>query len=202
MNKSKGLAQVIEYEQILKSAGCRTVYEGDWSQGFQRLMFDPNSGSVFSVELVPVMEKVEIRSANSQKNEFVTSSILEGITSGVPLFSQYKKDNYWDLPLISLEEEYHLPGCSPMHARVLALPGAPVDADEVYFQIGLIPGVDDKLIAYVEQEYCNDVKKYNDAANQILHEKMGALPEMIQAHYHYQPNKYLDVYSIPKQIRR
>ena len=76
MNKSQGLAQVIEYEQILKSAGCRTVYEGNQSQGFQRLMFDPNSGSVFSVELVPVMEKVEIRSANSQKNEFVTSSIL------------------------------------------------------------------------------------------------------------------------------
>lgn len=47
MNKSQGLAQVIEYEQILKSAGCRTVYEGNQSQGFQRLMFDPNSGSVF-----------------------------------------------------------------------------------------------------------------------------------------------------------
>ncbi len=202
MNKSKGLVQVIEYEQILNSAGCRTVYEGDWSQGFQRLMFDPNSGSVFSVELVPLIGKVEIRSANSQKDEFITDSILEGIASGIPLFSQYKKDNYWDLPLISLEEEYQLPRCSPMHARVLELPGAPVDADEVYFQVGLIPGVDNKLIAYVEQEYYNDKKQYNDTANQILHEKMGALPEMIQTHYHYQPNKYLDVYSIPKQIRR
>lgn len=202
MNQEKKLARVIEYEQLLKSAGCKTVFQGDEQQGFQRLMFDPNSGVVFSVEIIPRVETVEIRTANSQKSVFPTSDILEGIMQEVPLFSQYKVDNYLDLPFISIEEEYRLPSCPTMHARVLTLPGAPVDADEAYFQLGQIPGVEDRIVRQTELQYQSDVNRYNRVANDIIHQKMEKLPTAMQEYYHYQSKEFADVYSIPKQLRR
>lgn len=200
--REKKIFQVSEYEQLLQSVGCRTFYVGEENQGFQRLLFDPNSGVIFSIEFIPSKKQAEIRVSNSEKNVFSTASILEGISCGVPLFSQYKTHEYWNLPLISLEEEYHLPSCPPMHARILALPGAPDDADEAYYQVGQVPGVDSNLILFVEQQYCHDVEKYNEVANQILQNKIETLPVVLQKHYHYFPEKKIDVYNIPKQLRR
>lgn len=202
MNNEQKLARVIEYEQLLKSVGCKTVFKGGENQGFQRLMFDPNSGVVFSVEAIPRIGSVEIRTSNSQKNEFPTNSILYGISKEVPLFSQYKEENYWDLPVISIEEEYHLPSYPPMYARVLNLPGAPVDADEAYYQVGQIPGVDDEVLKQEELKYLDDVEKYNQVANEIIHNKMEFLPSSIQQYYDYHSEKRKDIYGLPKQIRR
>ena len=173
MNKEQKLARVIEYEQLLKSVGCKTIFKGEEYQGFQRLMFDPNSGVVFSVEAVPRIDSVEIRTSNSQKIEFPTDSILDRIAQEVPLFSQYKVENYLDLPTISIEEEYHLPSCLPMYARVMTIPGAPEDADEAYYQVGQIPGVDDETLKQLELQYLDDVEEYNRAANEIIHNKIG-----------------------------
>lgn len=168
--------------QLLEVCGCKKVYQGDEKEGYQSLLFDGNSGTVFSVEVIPWENSAEIRTSSSQRQHFPTEQILDGISMNIPLFSNYLVSQHADLPLVSLMEEKEL-YCMPIASRVELLMGAPVDAYEIYLMTGQVPGVDREELQRVEKNYDLDYYHKKSQREQIVERKMHVFPDAIQSFY-------------------
>ena len=104
IENSDTVLRVYEYSQLLQSRGCVKFYQGSIDEGYQTLLLDGNSGTIFSVEVNPNTKQVEIRTNRNQRKSFQTEEIIDRCSLVAPLFSDYTVKDYWDLPLISLEE--------------------------------------------------------------------------------------------------
>lgn len=203
MNYNKKLIQdANRLAQMLISSGCKTIYQGDENEGFQTLLLDGNSGTIFSVEVVPGTNSAEIRTNRRQHYQFPTQDIIARASSDTPLFSTWKAENYWNIPLVPLAEESSLLNFSPLHARIDVLRDGPEYPDLVYFTTGILPGVSQERIQAVEEQYIHDVANFNTSVENIIHEKMSRLPEAVQDFYGYTGKKAINMYEMVMQKKR
>lgn len=191
--------RVFEYSELLESRGCNKFYQGSKEDGGQILLLDGNSGTIFSVEVNPDTNEAEIRTHRKQKTVFPTEVVLDRICRTAPLFSDYTVEDFWDLPLISLQEERNLPYCTTPHERVELLMGAGVDAAEVYRATGKIPFVDDQKIRQAENEFLTELASFNREVVDLLHKKTEHLPDEIIDRYTPTKLEPEDVYVMYKK---
>ena len=199
IENSDTVLRVYEYSQLLESRGCVKFYQGSTGEGYQTLLLDGNSGTIFSVEVNPNTKQVEIRTNRNQRKSFQTEEIIDRCSLVAPLFSDYTVKDYWDLPLISLEEENNLPFCATPHERVELLMGAGEDAIEVYRTTGKVPNVDDEEIRNVEEMFKIDMQRFKQLVFDMLSEKTKDLPENIKSKYYPDVVDSEAVYSMFKR---
>lgn len=171
--------------KLLESHGCKSVFiSNEESKGFQTLLYDDNSQTVLSVEIVG--GNVEIRTKSSQKTVFHTKEITDAILSGTELSPLYTASDWTELPLISLYEEGRPPiMVKSMSWRLEHLSGAPADPCDTYFVTGCIPGICENEIKRQEEEYLNDIFKSSVEQSRISELKIGLFPKSIQVNYGY-----------------
>lgn len=188
--------------QLLASKGCKTIYQSDENENFQTLMLDGNSGTIFSVEVLPWTNSAEIRTDRNQHYTFPTEDIVNRITTDAPLFSDYTVNNYWDIPFVSLVEEKKMLNFAPLFARIDILQGGPEEASLVYYTTGILPGVPREKLLETEMQYQQDVNKFNSLMNSIIDDRMNQLPQQVQKFYGYSGKRDVDMYGVIMQKKR
>lgn len=201
-NDKKLTDKAYELVQLLASKGCKTIYHNDESESFQTIMLDCNSGTVFSVEVLPWLNSAEIRTDRNQHYTFPTEDIINRIGTDVPLFSDYTVTNYWDIPFVSLVEEKQMLNFAPMVARIEALQGSPEAAALVYYTTGTLPGVSREKLLETEMQYQQDVNRFNSQMNSIINDRMALFPQQIQNFYSYHGKQDMDMYEVIMQKKR
>ena len=191
--------RVFEYSELLESRGCNKFYQGSKEDGGQILLLDGNSGTIFSVEVNPYTNEAEIRTHRKQKTMFPTEVVLDRICRTAPLFSDYTVEDFWDLPLISLQEERNLPYCTTPHERVELLMGAGEDAAEVYRETGMIPFVGDEKIRQAENDFLMELAAFNRNVADLLDKKTSNLPDEVMNRYTPKKLDNEDVYVMYKR---
>lgn len=179
VSRAKAMVKLLEFH------GCKSVFiSNEESKGFQTLLYDDNSQTVLSVEIVG--GNVEIRTKSSQKTVFHTKEITDAILSGTELSPLYTASDWTELPLISLYEEGRPPiMVKSMSWRLEHLSGAPADPCDTYFVTGCIPGICENEIKRQEEEYLNDIFKSSVEQSRISELKIGLFPKSIQVNYGY-----------------
>lgn len=201
-NDKKTIDTAYGLVQLLTSVGCKTIYQNDQDDDFQVLMWDCNSGTVFSVECLPWTNSAEIRTDRNQHYAFPTEDIINRIGAGAPLFSDFTVNNYWDIPFVSLVQEKKMLNFSPLFARIDTLQGGPEEASLVYYTTGIVPGVPQEKVLEVEMQYQKDVNNFNSKVNSIIDDRMSLLPQPAQKFYGYYGKDNVDMYGVIMQKKR
>lgn len=173
---------LINLVRLLESCGCKKVYQSDKpSEGFQTLLYEGNSGTILSVEMIG--GKAEIRTNNKQEFYFPTKEIMDNIATGVPLFSNYKVSDWLELPLVPFVELL----------RLEHLESARIDSGDSYYAVG--------LSGTGQEQHELDIDKIESTNRkmEISRKRMELFPDRIQAYYDY-TEAFIkgDVFALPK----
>lgn len=186
MNQQQKLKSTINlYAKALEYRGFFKFYESNSiKQGYQVLMAEGNSGVIFSIEVDPSTNKVEIRSDVTQRNgEFYTIDILERLQSKYPLFSDFMVATLEDLPLISLAEEEQLPFIMPLQSRIsLYVPNVKLKNNQIHFSQNLPAHLKSRLTE-ISNQYYADISIANTKASEIRESKILNLPKQFIEFY-------------------
>ena len=99
-NDKKTIDTAYGLVQLLTSVGCKTIYQNDQDDDFQVLLWDCNSGTVFSVECLPWTNSAEIRTDRNQHYAFPTEDIINRFGDGVSFVFDYSGNYFWGLPVV------------------------------------------------------------------------------------------------------